>query len=547
VILDTTNGVISVVAHPRRSTGAYAQLAQDTFAGRIVRPESALSLASVYGAVSLVSNTIGSMPLQVINELGGRREVVGGAQVALMLRYQPNPEMTGAALWTTVAAHLLLRGNAYLVKIRNSAGVVTELWPINPANVTPYRGGVNGEKVFRVRIYTGDEAVEGDMSSRDILHIMGPSFDDGVQGASPIAVLRQRIGVQVAQSEYQGRFYQQGMSIKGVLSTPEKLGPEAAQRIKDQWNTAYGGMDNSHSIAVLHSGTQFQQVSLSPEDAQFIETMRWGHTEVATAFGIPASRLNGEGSSLTYSNQGQDDLFYYKQGVLPRLTTIEQSLNMDPDLFGYQSSWVPRFNADALLRADIETRFRVYEQGRGMGVFSANDIRAAEGLSPVSGGDDYTPTSMGSVTTGDGAGDGGVRGVQVRGGLMGDDEAVRPVVRDDYEDDAALGVGVTRPAQQVVLNVPEVPAPHVTVNIPNQPVPIVNVAAPEVHVDVQPPDVRIDAPVTVEAAKAPDVRVEPNVVIELPPMPDAPMASPKSVSFERDRSGRIVGAEIVEE
>jgi hypothetical protein len=85
------------------------------------------------------------------------------------------------------------------------------------------------------------------------------------------------------------------------------------------------------------------------------------------------------------------------------------------------------------------------------------------------------------------------------------------------------------------------------VNIPNQPVPIVNVAAPEVHVDVQPPDVRIDAPVTVEAAKAPDVRVEPNVVIELPPMPDAPMASPKSVSFERDRSGRIVGAEIVEE
>jgi HK97 family phage portal protein len=538
VILDTQNGSISVAAHPRDSYGAYYGLASDTFTGRGVTPESSLGLAAVYGAVSLISNTCGTMPLEIINEkAAGGRQVVRGGQLAPMLRYQPNADMSGAALWTLVYAHLLLRGNAYLAKVRDERGIVTELYPVNPQNVTPYRGGPNGEKLFRVRIYSGNESMERDFTSRDILHIMGPSFDNGILGASPIAVLRNRIGVQLAQSEFQGRFYQQGMSIRGVLSTPEKLTPEGAGRIKAQWDVAYGGLDNSHMVAVLHSGTQFQQVSLSPEDAQFIETMRWGHTEVATAFSIPASRLNGEGTSLTYANQGQDDLFYYKQGCYPRIRMVEDALNMDTDLFGFQSSWVPRFNADNVLRSDIETRFKVYATGRAIGVLSANDVREYEDLPRISGGDDYTPTGAKA------AGEAQVRAlelaeqrrVHVRNELVMPEQPAPVVNVSPPEVRVDAPVVTVEPATvragDVIVHVPEQPAPVVTVEPPVVNVaapdvrvepPVVNVAAPEVRVDVAAPNVQVDAPVTVEGS------------------------GDRSVSFQRDANGFIVGAEIDE-
>lgn len=298
--------------------------------------------------------------------------------------------MSGADLWTLVFAHLMLRGNAYLAKLKDSKGRLSELFPLRPELVTPYRDD-SGEKVFRVRMYRGSQFVDADFTSDAILHIKGVSFDDGLTGASAISVLRNRFGTMQAQSEYQGRSYQDGMLIKGVLSTPERtITSDAATNIKRQWKQAYSGVGNSHEIAVLHSGITFQPVSLTPEDAQFIETMKWGHTEVATAFNIPASRLNGDGgASLRYANMAQDDLFYYKQACLPRLKMVEASLNRDADLFGAYSSWTPKFNMDELLRADKLTRYQSYEIGRRIGIDSPNTILEQEDRAPRVGGDVY--------------------------------------------------------------------------------------------------------------------------------------------------------------
>jgi HK97 family phage portal protein len=390
VIIETQRGALSVTAKPRDPYGAYSTLAQDTFSGQNVTPQGALALSAVYGAVSLIANACGTMPLEIVDERadGDRRKVSGG-RLAAMLRYRPNEDMSGAVLWTLVYAHMLLWGNAYLAKIRNSMGEVVELFPIHPQYVSPYRRAEDGRKTFRVRMMSGTEWIEADYDKRDILHVMGPSFDSGIQGASPIAVMRNTYGRHLAQSEYQSRFFQDGLSIQGAIVTPERLNPDAVARIKQMWRQDHSGAENMWGISVLHSGSQFVPVSMSPEDAQFIETMRWGHTEVATAFNIPASRLNGEGSSLTYANQGQDDLFLFKQTYHPRIVLCEMALNLDDDLFGYTSAWVPRFNTDAALRADVETRFKVYESGRRMKAYSANDVRRMEGMEPREGGDDY--------------------------------------------------------------------------------------------------------------------------------------------------------------
>lgn len=397
MIIEGAQGDLVRVTKPRDPWGAYQSLDVRTFAGQAVSPESALALPAVLGAVSLISEHNGAMPLEVIDTSSS--SVVQGGWMAPMLKHAPNEDQSGVDLWTMVFAHLLLRGNAYLVKLRDADGIIRELYPIHPMNVNPYRGE-NGQKLFRVHVYQGTEFIEVDLTSSDVLHIKGKSINDPLVGESVIAHARNTLGTHAAQIEYQGRAYQDGMLVKGMLSTPERnLNEEAVRRMKAQFRSAYGGIGNSHDIAVLHSGMSFQQIAMSPEDAQFIETMKWSHTQVATIFKIPASRLNGDGgSSMRYANMREDDLFFDKQACLPLRVMVESSLNRDPDLFGARSPWVPRFNEAEQLRADVQTRFNVYRIEREIGTSSQNDILRAEGRPPIGPeGDDYTP--LGSSTT----------------------------------------------------------------------------------------------------------------------------------------------------
>lgn len=376
---------IASAARPSDPWGAYTTILSDTFAGRNVTPEGALALTAVFGATSLIANTCGTLPLETHDKTVGKRTIVQGGRLAPMLRYQPNEDMPASTYWTLVFAHLCLRGNHYAAKIRGADGEVRELYPISPDSVHPFRGE-GGRKLFRVHLYDGSTYMDYVFTKREILHIMGPSFDDGLQGASPIAVARNRLGVQLAQSEFQARFYQDGAMMQGVLSTPNDLSPEAAERIKTQWRARHAGLENAHDIAVLHSGAQYQGIGVSPEDQQLIESMKWGATEIATLFNIPASRINADSgsNSIKYANSGQDDLHFAKSAVLPRLKFVEDALNCDPDLFGFQSPWEPKFNVDSVLRADIKTRYESYAIGLSSGFLHRDEVREAEDLDPRS-------------------------------------------------------------------------------------------------------------------------------------------------------------------
>lgn len=509
MILETISGprTLNRASKPYDPWGAYSALQTATYAGKDVTPEGALALVAVYGGVSLIAEANGTMPLETIDEraASGSR-VVRAGWMAPMLRYQPNADMSGVDLWTMVNAHLLLRGNAYLAKIKDAAtGRVSELYPLHPANVHPFRDK-NGVKLFRVDVVDGTGTTEEIYTADSILHIKGKSVSNPLVGESPIAAARNTIGTQLAQVEYQARAYQDGMTLKGVLTVPQmNISPDAAERIKQQWRSAYGGISNGHDIAVLHSGATFNPVSMSPEDAQFIQTMKWTHTQIATLLKIPASRLNGEGASLTYANQGQDDLFFDKQACLPLRIMIEQALNRDPDLFGYTSPWVPKFNEKEQLRADDETRARIADMRLRNGSLSVNEYREFEDEAGIgTQGDTY----------------GGVADAAPGGGMgaRGGHEIVAPAVR---------------------VEMPELPAPVVNVSVPEQAAPVVNVEPPQVRVDapqvtvtptfnVEPPQVQVDV-------AAPDVRIDPNITIEQP-------APAKRVVIERDRNGRITGA-----
>jgi len=520
VIVRGTAGDLVIASRPAQPYGAYASVATDTVAGRSVSPEGALAIAHVYGAVRLVSTTAGTLPLEVIDTRTSTNSVVSGARISSMLRYRPNQDMSAAVVWTLVVAHLMLRGNAYLAKLRDASGYVSELVPFNPQYVHPFRDD-DGVKKFRVTSWDSIRFVDAVFDSSQILHITGPALTDGLKGASPIEAVRNRMGVQMAQSESQGRFYSQGMHAKGVLKTPaQTLTREAVDRLRTDWQKANHGLDNVGNIPILHSGLEYQSVSMSPADSQFIETMQWGANEIATIFSIPAGRLNADAgkNQVKYANVGQDDVHFLKQAVLPMLTFIESALNMDDDLFGYLSAWVPRFNPAEALRVDQKTRFEAYSIATsGQPWMTQQEVRDIEGLGPNGPGLVQGASAPVVSNTAN----------REQRGLVDD----APVFGTRSEPIVVQVGPQDQPAPQVTVNVPEQAPPVVNVHVPEQAAPVVNVDAPIVNVaapnvEVAAPNVSVDAPV---------VNLTPEIVIENPA---------RSVKFSRDSSGKITNAEV---
>jgi HK97 family phage portal protein len=349
-----------------------------TFTGRSVSSSDALGIPAFYSGANLIAKTIGMMPLRTINEASGHRDVVTGAGVARRIKVQPAPGMTGVTFWTTVAAHIVIAGNSYAMKLPATDGLdAPELYLVTPGSVSPYRA--KGQVRYRVQLAQGESA---DLPAAAVVHFKGVSYGTGLLGHSPVSVLRHRLAVSLSSSEYQQRFFKQGATPKGVLSVEGTLEGDQATTIRDQWHAAYGGVENAHSIAVLDHGAKFQGVSMSNDDAQFIEQMRYGAREIAAMLNLPPEYVGAEGSSLKYSTQQSNDLHLVKFACQPITKSIEATLNADPEFFGEATPWVPEFDPDPIVRPDIETRFRVYEVGRRAGIYTANEARAMEGLKP---------------------------------------------------------------------------------------------------------------------------------------------------------------------
>ena len=384
MLLAGSSGDVAIekVAKPD-SLNQWSSIPTNTFTGRSVSATDALGIPAFYAGANLIAKTLGMMPLRVINEAQSYREVISGAPVARRLRVQPAPGVSGVTFWTTVAAHLVITGNAYAIKLPATDGLqVPELYLVPPTSGHAFRE--KGQVRYRFQIVEGHTV---ELPAAAVLHFKGISYGTGLMGHSPVSVLRHRLAVSLSSSEYQQRFFKQGATPKGVLSVEGTLEGEQANTIRDQWHATYGGVENAHSIAVLDHGAKFQSVSMSNDDAQFIEQMRYGAREIAAMLNLPPEYVGAEGSSLTYTNQASNDLHLVKFATAPFCRSIEATLNLDPEFFGEARPWIPEFDSDPITRPDMQTRFSVYEAGRRAGIYTVNEARAMEGLPPIDGGD----------------------------------------------------------------------------------------------------------------------------------------------------------------
>ena len=374
-----------------RTTGsAYSFFFGGSAAGKRVNERSAMQMTAVYSCVRILAEAVAGLPLHLYRykEDGGKEKALDHP-LYLLLHDEPNPEMSSFVFRETLMTHLLLWGNAYAQIIRNGRGEVMALYPLMPDRMAVDRDD-KGQLYYEYTTSADDAPISKGSIVRlkpsDVLHIPGLGFD-GLVGYSPIAMAKNAIGLAIATEEYGSKFFANGAQPSGVLEHPGTI--KDPQRVRDSWMSQFGGSANSNKIAVLEEGLKYTPISISPEQAQFLETRKFQINEIARIFRLPPHMV-GDLEKSSFSNIEQQSLEFVKYTLEPWLVRWEQSIQRTLFSADEKKRYFVRFNVEGLLRGDYASRMNGYAVGRQNGWMSANDIRELENLDriPAEEGDD---------------------------------------------------------------------------------------------------------------------------------------------------------------
>ena len=376
----------------RTAGSSYSFLFGGTTAGKAVTERTAMQMTAVYSCVRILAEAVAGLPLNLYHYLpDGGKEKSFDHPLYRLLHDEPNPEMSSFVFRETLMTHLLLWGNAYAQIIRNGKGEVAALYPLMPNKMTVDRDQ-SGQLYYNYN-RSSDEAptMKGStviLKPSDVLHIPGLGFD-GLVGYSPIAMAKNAIGLAIATEEYGAKFFANGAAPGGVLEHPGTI--KDPQRVRDAWQSQFGGSANSGKVAVLEEGMKYTPIGISPEQAQFLETRKFQINEIARIFRIPPHMV-GDLEKSSFSNIEQQSLEFVKYTLDPWVIRWEQSIMRRLLTEDEKKQYFVKFNLEGLLRGDYQSRMTGYATARQNGWMSANDIRELENLDRIpaeQGGDLY--------------------------------------------------------------------------------------------------------------------------------------------------------------
>lgn len=366
----------------------YLAQGSSTHAGVTVTPAKALTYAPVFACVRVLSESVGVLPLHLIERRNGVRRRAEDHPLYRLLHFAPNGFQTATEFWQWAVACLALRGNAYAFKtvVRDE---VRELLPIAPGAVTPKLLDDGGTVVYDVALTSGTKRFK----ASEIFHLKLFSLD-GVTGLSPVGWMRQTIGVGLAAQEHGARLFANGARPGGLISTEKPLSKEASKRLIADVEEIVKGAENAGRTLVLGDGMKYQQIGLSSEDAQWLEGRKFSRSEVAGIWRVPP-HLIADLERATFSNIEHQDLGLMKHTLMPYLVGIEQRIWMSLLTEEEKASYYAKFNQDALLRGDAKSRAEALAIEVQNGVRSPNEWRELNDQNPREGGDIYlTPANM---------------------------------------------------------------------------------------------------------------------------------------------------------
>lgn len=282
--------------------------------------------------------------------------------------------------WEAMTTALLLRGNAYAEIVPDGAGRARSLNYLHPDRVTPRRETPNGPLVYSVVTNRGTR--ETVLDAEEMLHVGGPMSEDGLTGLSVISAAREVFGLGLALERYGAVFFANGAAMGGTVTHPSYMTPEARGNFRSYLERQHGGIDRAHRLLLLEGGMKYERLTISPEDAEFIEGRRFSVEEIARLFGVPVHMIGGSRTGLTYSNSETEEVNFLKFCLGPWLARIAGAVNyrlISPmERFRMYAEFLP----DALLMTDTAGRYAAYETGLRAGFLTVDEVRQKENLPP---------------------------------------------------------------------------------------------------------------------------------------------------------------------
>ena len=369
-------------SRPLKDQGLYRWFPmEDNDTGQVVTVDTSLSISAVWACVDLLATTVAGLPLDLYRRVNEDREKDYNNPLYPILHDAPNDYQTAFDFKDLQMRHLLLQGNCYAKIVSTTGNPVRSLLPLDPTRVEPfwYQEGV---RAYR---YTPEGGTTTVLFQSEVFHVMAYPTVDGLMGQSVIGYHSRTLGSAIGASKFGAKFYKDGARPDGVLEFPGALSDTAYQNLKESWDRRHRGVNNAHRTAILENGITFRPITMAPEDAQYIETMKFGVDDIARIFGVPP-HLVGSMERATFNNIEQQDLNYVKHSVRRWTTRWEQAVKRD--LIVRPANFA-EFNFNDLLKGDLPTRYEAYSTAIMNGIMSVNEVRRKENMNPVEGGDQH--------------------------------------------------------------------------------------------------------------------------------------------------------------
>lgn len=350
-----------------------------------VTPATAQGVSAVYACVQAISETTASLPLILFKRNGDDRERASDHPLYRVLHDQANPEQTALEAREYMQACVLLRGNAFARIVRGWDGQVRELWPLNPDNVQVQRTSSG-----LVYDYTKDGVLTR-LLAHEVLHLRHRLGDDGVMGVSPIAAARGVVELAQAENEHGRNTFTNGAKLLGVLKFPGRLKAEQRANIRESWASQHAGGSNAGRTAVLEEGVDFQALSMTLEDASWIEARKHSVIEVCRLFRCPPLIVQSM-ESANYSNSVELARQFVTMTLRRHLIAWEQAIAAKCLTDAGRRVYFAEHQVEGLLRGDSVNRAQFYASAIESGWMKPSYAARLENMPLFEGIDDAPAT-----------------------------------------------------------------------------------------------------------------------------------------------------------
>jgi len=344
-------------------------------------PDGAMQLSTVWSCVWLLANVVASLPLFVYANVAGKRELARDTRLYQLLHDSPNSRMTPVEFWVAMLLNLLLRGNAYARIERAANGEAVALWPMAADQVEVHVLD-DGSVAYLYKV-GGNLAA---LAEANVLHIK--DIGNGTIGLDRLDYMRATTSEATNSQTAASTTFANGGKPSGILMIDKVLKPEQREAIRRNFGQMAEG--STSRLVVLEADMKYQQVNLTPEDQQLLETRRFSVEELCRWFGVPPVLVGH--SNVTAWGSGIEQLIdgFYKFTVRPALVRIEQAVTKRVLTPAQRATLTVEFSFDALLRASLKDRMDIYAKATQNGIFTRNECRQLENLPPDDDGNELT-------------------------------------------------------------------------------------------------------------------------------------------------------------